>query len=845
MIHFGDVTVERSGDTFVYKRGENSLVNWTIGGDDLNEEDYEFVDNWEEGSTMFSFIAGNITVYVDMRNGVHSFQSENYTFQVEIAKRFDNQSEVIHCIIDSKDKSLSSVASHVYEDGINLHDGCSWDLVGNGKLVCVIGKRTVIMDGEFKGSEFNGTWSYKGDDHNTHTLKGTFKKVGEVWRPKPGSVMKSYATDFASDTNSCIYVVGDREDDGYFCVEETFILKGKRKDGCLNGEYDAYMPNDLLKLLKYIDQSDSQNLLYIDAKEKGMQFKVSYKYNQLVTVSNYQKTVDGKIWLFSYKNGHRTVTIDSIRYEDSFPAPKRIRDVTRTFSIHGKEGYQEEDGVRITGLWDSQFVKGRIVFPNGVLAEGRFDRVTKQPQGKCTFLEQEKMLFQLEYNNPYVVFDWMENGYQFHGEYLFSLWKSDSRSNKDNQPDRLWLSFLSTLAKQGVTFTERYENAIVSNVEKKWREMTLFRKDFLRSECEEFLKSYCANCYYSKRVLKLLNRTSSALMTLKYGRIDPVVPKWADSYYPHGSALYSDNKKTFFFYGKETILKEEKEEGGIQLGSFTVHQLTHPKNRCEENLMYPGSERRYEEYSVCRRGFCDEMVNRDRSSFKDGYGFNVYRGKGEIKGDEFVMVEGTVRVVFGEYVLKMEYNQVKDPEKTEFELVEEKQDDAKGGINSHLVTYKGLLEFENGIPIRCKGRGCFQRGKARYDGFFSDNEILCCRVYSSGVLQFGGTVSIKSWTSLYGMKYNMHALGGNGHYLKISDDWTKVEVDSHFDDTCPLFHHRFICIQGKDEKDPYILVVDKNDTVQYDLSNKTVTFAGTNVIEYSSLKSFSLPSLCE
>ena len=455
------------------------------------------------------------------------------------------------------------------------------------------------------------------------------------------------------------------------------------------------------------------------------------------------------------------------------------------------------------------------------------------------------MLFQLEYNNPYVVFDWMENGYQFHGEYLFSLWKSDLRSNKDNQPDRLWLSFLSTLAKQGVTFTERYENAAVSNAEKKWMEMTLFRKEFLRSECEEFLKSYCANCYYSKRVLKLLNRTSSALMTLKYGRIDPVVPKWADSYYPHGSASYSGNKKTFFFYGKETILKEEKEEGGRQLGSFTVHQLTHPRNRLEENLMYPGNERRYEEYSVCRRGFCDEMVNRDRSSFKDGYGFNVYRGKGEIKGDEFVMVEGTVRVVLGEYVLKMQYNRVKDLNKTEFELVEEKQNDAKGGINSPLVTYKGLLEFENGIPIRCKGRGCFQRGKARYDGFFSDNEILCCRVYSSGVLQFGGTVSIKSWTSLYGMKYNMHALGGNGHYLKISDDWTKVEVDSHFDDTCPLFHHRFICIQGKDEKDPYILVVDKNDTVQYDLSNKTVTFAGTNVIEYSSLKSFSLPSLCE
>ena len=106
------------------------------------------------------------------------------------------------------------------------------------------------------------------------------------------------------------------------------------------------------------------------------------------------------------------------------------------------------------------------------------------------------------------------------------------------------------------------------------------------------------------------------------------------------------------------------------------------------------------------------------------------------------------------------------------------------------------------------------------------------------------------------MKYKMHALGGNGNYLKISDDWTKVEVDSHFDDTCPLFHYRFICIQGKDEKDPYILVVNKNgtvqydlsnknDTVQYDLSNKTVTFAGTNVIEYSSLKSFSLPSLCE
>ena len=95
------------------------------------------------------------------------------------------------------------------------------------------------------------------------------------------------------------------------------------------------------------------------------------------------------------------------------------------------------------------------------------------------------------------------------------------------------------------------------------------------------------------------------------------------------------------------------------------------------------------------------------------------------------------------------------------------------------------------------------------------------------------------------MKYKMHALGGNGNYLKFSDDWTKVEVDSHFDDTCPLFHHRFICIQGKDEEDPYILVVDKNDTVQYDLSNKTVTFAGTNVIEYSSLKSFSLPSLCE
>ena len=83
MIHFGDVTVERSGDTFVYKRGENSLVNWTIGGDDLNEEDYEFVDNWEEGSTLFSFIAGNITVYVDMRNGVHSFQSENYTSRIE------------------------------------------------------------------------------------------------------------------------------------------------------------------------------------------------------------------------------------------------------------------------------------------------------------------------------------------------------------------------------------------------------------------------------------------------------------------------------------------------------------------------------------------------------------------------------------------------------------------------------------------------------------------------------------------------------------------------------------------------------------------------------------------
>ena len=132
----------------------------------------------------------------------------------------------------------------------------------------------------------------------------------------------------------------------------------------------------------------------------------------------------------------------------------------------------------------------------------------------------------------------------------------------------------------------------------------------------------------------------------------------------------------------------------------------------------------------------------------------------------------------------------------------------------------------------------------RYDGFFSDNEILCCRVYSSGVLQFGGTVSIKGWRKLFGMKYKMHALGGNGHYWIISDDWTKVEVDSHFDDTCPLFH-RFICIQGKDEKDPYILVVDKNDTVQYDLSNKTVTFAGTNVIEYSSLKSFSLPSLCE
>ena len=136
-------------------------------------------------------------------------------------------------------------------------------------------------------------------------------------------------------------------------------------------------------------------------------------------------------------------------------------------------------------------------------------------------------------------------------------------------------------------------------------------------------------------------------MTLKYGRIDPVVPKWADSYYPHGSASYSGNKKTFFFYGKETILKEEKEEGGRQLGSFTVHQLTHPTNRLEENLMYPGNERRYEEYSVCRRGLCDGMANKDRSSFKDGYGFNVYRGKGEIKGDEFVMVEGTVRVVFG------------------------------------------------------------------------------------------------------------------------------------------------------------------------------------------------------
>ena len=232
-----------------------------------------------------------------------------------------------------------------------------------------------------------------------------------------------------------------------------------------------------------------------------------------------------------------------------------------------------------------------------------------------------------------------------------------------------------------------------------------------------------------------------------------------------------------------------------------------------------------------------------------------------------MMVEGTVRVVLGEYVLKMQYNQVKDPEKTEFELVEEKKNDAKGDTNSHLVTYKGLLEFENGIPIRCKGRGCFQVGEDMYTGFFTDSEILCCRLYSSGVLQFGGTVSIKSMESLYGLDFSDYALGGNGHYWKISDDWTKVEMDSQLDNTCPLFHHRFICIQGKDEKDPYILVVDKNDTVQYnlsnkddkvqhdlsnkddkvqyDLSNKTVTFAGTNVIEYSSLKSFSLPSLCE
>ena len=841
MIHFGDVTVERSGDTFVYKRGENSLIDWTIGCDTPRKHSFTFMKNWKKGDESFSFSAGNSRVDVDMRNGTHCFRWEDYKFQVIIAKHSD---EVSHFIID-EGTAFNRVASRVYEGGAILKEDYSWIPVGEGKLVCVIGNRNGIIDGVFQGSECKGTWSYKGDDHNTHTLKGTFKKVGEVWRPKPGSVMKSYATDFASDTNSCIYVVGDRDNDGYFCVEETYILKGKRRNGYLDGEYDAYMPNDLLKLLKYIDQSDSQNLLYIDAKEKGMEFKVSYKCNQLESVSNYQKTVDGKIWMISYKNGYRTVTIDSISYEDSFSVPKRIRDVTRTFSIHGKEGYQEEDGVRITGLWDSQFVKGRIVFPNGVLVEGRFDRVTKQPQGKCTFLEQEKMLFQLEYNNPYVVFDWMENGYQFHGEYLFSLWKSDSRSNKDNQPDRLWLSFLSTLAKQGVTFTERYENAAVSNAEKKWMEMTLFRKEFLRSECEEFLKSYCANCYYSKRVLKLLNRTSSALMTLKYGRIDPVVPKWADSYYPHGSASYSGNKKTFFFYGKETILKEEKEEGGRQLGSFTVHQLTHPTNRLEENLMYPGNERRYEEYSVCRRGLCDGMANKDRSSFKDGYGFNVYRGKGEIKGDEFVMVEGTVRVVFGQYVLKMQYNQVEDPKKTEYELVEEKQNDAKGGTDSQLVTYKGLLEFENGIPIRCKGRGCFQVGEDMYTGFFTDSEILCCRLYSSGVLQFGGTVSIKSMESLYGLDFSNYALGGNGHYWKISDDWTKVEMDSQLDNTCPLFHHRFICIQGEEGGDPYVLVVDKDDKVQYDLSNKTVTFAGTNVIPYSSLKSFSLPSLCE
>lgn len=841
MIHFGDVTVERSGDTFVYKRGENSLIDWTIGCDTPRKHSFTFMKNWKKGDESFSFSAGNSRVDVDMRNGTHCFRWEDYKFQVIIAKHSD---EVSHFIID-EGTAFNRVASRVYEGGAILKEDYSWIPVGEGKLVCVIGNRNGIIDGVFQGSECKGTWSYKGDDHNTHTLKGTFKKVGEVWRPKPGSVMKSYATDFASDTNSCIYVVGDREDDGYFCVEETYILKGKRRNGYLDGEYDAYMPNDLLKLLKYIDQSDSQNLLYIDAKEKGMEFKVSYKCNQLESVSNYQKTVDGKIWMISYKNGYRTVTIDSISYEDSFSVPKRIRDVTRTFSIHGKEGYQEEDGVRITGLWDSQFVKGRIVFPNGVLVEGRFDRVTKQPQGKCTFLEQEKMLFQLEYNNPYVVFDWMENGYQFHGEYLFSLWKSDSRSNKDNQPDRLWLSFLSTLAKQGVTFTERYENAAVSNAEKKWMEMTLFRKEFLRSECEEFLKSYCANCYYSKRVLKLLNRTSSALMTLKYGQIDPVVPKWADSYYPHGSASYSGNKKTFFFYGKETILKEEKEEGGRQLGSFTVHQLTHPTNRLEENLMYPGNKKKYEEYSVCRRGLCDGMANKDRSSFKDGYGFNVYRGKGEIKGDEFVMVEGTVRVVFGEYVLKMQYNQVEDPKKTEYELVEEKQNDAKGGTDSQLVTYKGLLEFENGIPIRCKGRGCFQVGEDMYTGFFTDSEILCCRLYSSGVLQFGGTVSIKSMESLYGLDFSNYALGGNGHYWKISDDWTKVEMDSQLDNTCPLFHHRFICIQGEEGGDPYVLVVDKDDKVQYDLSNKTVTFAGTNVIPYSSLKSFSLPSLCE
>lgn len=856
MVQIGDISVDRHGNTFVYKRGNDELVKWTIDKKELSDYDDRYIDELKD--KCFSIHSDNgYNVIVDMKNGIHSFRSDDYVFQVELPECSVDGNGNGHFKVYYKADTLSQTGIPVYDGGAILDSEFSWRPEGKGKLSCVINGRKGILEGTFKNGVCTGSWLYVDDNQSKRKLYGDFENIRQDWKPKRESVMKEYSGDFKYDTNSCIYVVTDQGEDGFFCKEQTFVLRGKRVNGCFNGDYTAYQPKDLQVFLGVVDVPNPQYLPSTNLTNYGLQFNVGYNNNKLIYVENYKQTMDSKERVISYHDGHRVITTDSVSYMDeSSSVIDHILGVTCSFSIEGKEGYQKDGDITITGFWDSNMVKGHIDFPNGVCVRGVFDGKTKQPRGKCIFFLKDKELLQLEFKDPFVVIEWEENGYQFHGEYLLSLWSS-TFSNHSPTPDSStpnWLPFLTTIAEKGVSFPERYENAVVTCHNEEWSEMTLFRKDILCHRCEEFLENRCDDCYYSMQMLRLLRRSDCALMVLKYGRQDSKVPKWATSYFPNGSALYldkrvsRDRKEAFFFYGMETLLNSEKEEGGMQLGSFTTYRLTRPKNQFEEQFNFVGNKKRYEEYSVCRRGFCGITDNtkgndeKERSPFEDGRDFEVFRGEGEFVGGRFVMVKGTVRVILGEYMLSMEYEQKEKPEKEVYRLVGKRLNSNK---ENQIIMYEGGLEFECGIPIRCCGKGWLQDGNVKYEGFYTANVIECARLYKNAELSFCGTIAIKKMNKLYGWYKRGNKLGGEGKYWAMADDWSTVSDSlDNTDSTCPLFNHRYIYIKVKNEQDPYVLVVDANDEVQYDLKSKTVII-GNNKITYESLKTFSLPRIVD